>query len=138
MKKGQVQEGITERIEFPNKGIVIVEEEGGQSKCVVKNASVSCVYADEDESGDKAGIIVGQFARGIISTDTASITNCSATDCTVDADRDAGKIIGCLNNDATQSGNRATRVTVSCNNSGVGFTTKTNTNIKNEIVGRVA
>ena len=39
MKKGQVYEGIVEKIEFPNKGIVIVEEEDGkQSKCIVKNA----------------------------------------------------------------------------------------------------
>ena len=39
MKKGQVYEGIVEKIEFPNKGIVIVEEEIGKpSKCIVKNA----------------------------------------------------------------------------------------------------
>ena len=34
MKKGQVYEGIVERVDFPNKGIVRVEEEA----CVVKNS----------------------------------------------------------------------------------------------------
>jgi len=42
MKKGQIAEGIVERIEFPNKGVVRVEEtmENGEKKtsyCVVKN-----------------------------------------------------------------------------------------------------
>ena len=42
MKKGQIVEGIVERIEFPNKGVVRVEEllENGEKKtsyCVVKN-----------------------------------------------------------------------------------------------------
>ena len=35
MKKGQVFEGIIEKVEFPNKGIVIVEEEG--KNVIVKN-----------------------------------------------------------------------------------------------------
>ena len=34
MKKGQVYEGVVERIDFPNKGIVKV----GEDVCVVKNA----------------------------------------------------------------------------------------------------
>ena len=42
MKKGQIVEGIVERIEFPNKGVVRVEEttENGEKKtsyCIVKN-----------------------------------------------------------------------------------------------------
>ena len=105
--------------------------------CVVDRAAVSCIYADADESGDKAGIIVGQFARTKNATAVASIKNCRAVDCTVDADRDAGRIIGCLDNDPTQTGNSATRVEVSCNNSGAGKSEKTGTNITNGIVGRV-
>ena len=35
MKKGQVYEGLIEKVEFPNKGIVSVEEE--QNKVIVKN-----------------------------------------------------------------------------------------------------
>ena len=34
MKKGQVYEGIVERVDFPNKGIVKV----GEDTCVVKNS----------------------------------------------------------------------------------------------------
>ena len=36
MKKGQVLEGIVERVVFPNKGIVSVE--GEEQKVIVKNA----------------------------------------------------------------------------------------------------
>ena len=35
MKKGQVYEGLIEKVEFPNKGIVSVE--GEESKVIVKN-----------------------------------------------------------------------------------------------------
>ena len=34
MKKGQIIEGTVERIDFPNKGIVVTEE----GSCMVKNA----------------------------------------------------------------------------------------------------
>ena len=38
MKKGQILEGIAERVDFPNKGIIKVKEEDGrESVCVVKN-----------------------------------------------------------------------------------------------------
>ncbi|MBD5550564.1 MAG: 23S rRNA (uracil(1939)-C(5))-methyltransferase RlmD [Lachnospiraceae bacterium] len=38
MKKGQVLEGIVERVDFPNKGIVKVKEENGEEAvCLVKN-----------------------------------------------------------------------------------------------------
>lgn len=55
MKKGQVYEGIVERIEFPNKGIVIVQEENGESgKCVVKNAL----------PGQKVRFLVNKLRKG--------------------------------------------------------------------------
>ena len=39
MKKGQIFEGIIERVDFPNKGLVKVEEEGKDARYVtVKNA----------------------------------------------------------------------------------------------------
>ncbi|MBQ4541268.1 MAG: hypothetical protein IJA23_00290, partial [Clostridia bacterium] len=106
------------------------------SKAEVKNASASCVYLDADESGDKVGIIVGQFARTNSASATASISGCKATDCTVDADRDAGQLIGCLDNVDSCTSCTATRVTVTWNESGKNITAKTNTNIKNEKVGR--
>ena len=38
MKKGQILEGIVERVDFPNKGIVrTVEENGEEAFCLVKN-----------------------------------------------------------------------------------------------------
>ena len=50
MKKGQVYEGIVERIDFPNKGIVIVDNE----KCVVKNAL----------PGQKVRFLVNKLRKG--------------------------------------------------------------------------
>ncbi len=38
MKKGQIFEGDVKNIDFPNKGIVIVDEDGKESRVVVKNA----------------------------------------------------------------------------------------------------
>ena len=38
MKKGQILEGIVERVDFPNKGVVKVREENGEEAvCIVKN-----------------------------------------------------------------------------------------------------
>ncbi len=38
MKKGQILEGIVERVDFPNKGVVRVREENGEEAvCIVKN-----------------------------------------------------------------------------------------------------
>ncbi len=37
MRKGEIYEGIVERVLFPNKGVVKVETEEGSEKCVVKN-----------------------------------------------------------------------------------------------------
>lgn len=34
MKKGQIIEGVVERVDFPNKGIVVC----GEGACIVKNA----------------------------------------------------------------------------------------------------
>lgn len=55
MKKGQVYEGIVEKIDFPNKAIVIVEEENGTvGKCVVKNAL----------PGQKVRFLVNKLRKG--------------------------------------------------------------------------
>ena len=111
-----------------NCGVVI-------EKCTVKNASVSCIYANAEESGDKAGLIAGYVSSR---NGGSQIKNCKAYDSTVDADRDAGQLIGGMAAATTQTGNTATRVSVTWNESGKNITAKTNTNIKNEIVGRVA
>ena len=39
MKKGNQYEGIIDKIEFPNKGIMIIEEESGKTeRLMIKNA----------------------------------------------------------------------------------------------------
>jgi hypothetical protein len=90
--------------------------------CHVTNATVTSTYYDEDNSGDKAGVIAG-------TTGSNYITNCSATNSTVTAGRDAGQIVGAA--DASKvTGCNVTNVTVTWD--GVGA----NTNIRNELVGR--
>ena len=107
------------------------------TNCHVKNSKVDCVYANDDDSGDKAGAIAGHIAKGLYQEDSASITNCSVENTEVKADRDAGKVIGCLSNGATQSNNTANQVTVVWNESG-NTPSKSNTNITDDIVGRIA
>lgn len=107
------------------------------TNCHVKNSKVNCVYANDDDSGDKAGAIAGHIAKGLLEGDNASVSNCTAQNTQVSADRDGGQLIGCLANGATQNDNSATSVTVSWNESG-NTENKSNTNITNDIVGRVA
>lgn len=55
MKKGQIFEGIIERVDFPNKGFVKVEEEGKDARYVtVKNAV----------PGQKVRFIINKFKKG--------------------------------------------------------------------------
>jgi len=112
------------------------------SNCMVRNAYVNCMYANDDESGDKAGAVVGHIAKGTRQGDAASITNCIVIDSEVQADRDAGQVIGCLSNGAVSENNMAEgNVNVSCNNSSEGLAQpdydKSGTNITNDIIGRV-
>ncbi len=94
--------------------------------CHVENAEVSCIYANDDESGDKAGAIMGA-THGVIN-------NCSVKNTAIDADRDAGQIVGCLiDTAASQEGNTVVNVTVTDNN----INQTPNENIKNEPVGRI-
>ena len=69
MKKGQVYEGIVEKIDFPNKGIVIVDNE----KCVVKNAL----------PGQKVRFLVNKLRKGkaegrLVRTDEVSALECGS------------------------------------------------------------
>ncbi len=112
------------------------------SNCIVRNAYVNCTYANDDESGDKAGAVVGHIAKGTRQGDAASITNCIVIDSEVRADRDAGQVIGCLSNGAVSENNMVEgNVTVSCNNSSNGLAeagyNKSGTNINNDIIGRI-
>ncbi len=94
--------------------------------CSVSNAKISCKYHNEDDSGDKAGALVGLLQQG-------TATNCSATDSTVSAGRDAGQLFGCLAGYTTLTyltECEATNVVVSHDGTGEG------TNIQNEVFGR--
>ena len=110
------------------------------NNCSVENANINCSYINDDESGDKAGLIVGYI--GSTKFRTSSVTNCSGKNSTVSADRDAAQLIGAMAKAGTQSGNTAINVIVEWNESSTGFVdssyTKENTNIKNEIVGKVS
>lgn len=107
------------------------------TNCHVKNSKVNNIYDNEDDSGDKAGAIAGHFARGVLEGDAARLTNCSVENTVIKADRDAGQVVGCLSNGAIQLDNVAYEVIVSWNETG-NVENKSNTNIKNDIVGRIA
>lgn len=106
------------------------------TNCRVEDAEINCTYDNVDDSGDKAGAIVGFFSLG----ESATISGCSAEECLVKADRDAGQLIGCLNGGAIQTNNRVEEVSVVWNQSGshVLDYEKDGTNINNSIVGRIA
>ncbi len=98
--------------------------------CDVVDGHVSCTLLNEDENGDKAGIITGYC-------DDADITYCNVSNSTVSASRDAGQLIGAeKNNQASNgeeditTGNEAINVVVTWNETGTGR------NIENELVGR--
>ena len=94
--------------------------------CTVSNATVSCVFDNEGDSGDKAGAIVGLLQN-------TKATYCTAYNSTVSASRDAGQLFGCVSGkDASYSQCScpiANNVVVSWNGLGRG------TNINQSIVG---
>ena len=92
--------------------------------CHVTNANVSCTYANKDASGDKAGALIGN------ATVATPVKNCTATESTISAARDAGQLIG-AGKEANVTECTATNVTVKNNNTGTGA------NIRNEVIGRL-
>ena len=104
---------------------------GEIKNCHVVDSAVNCVYVDGTEHGGKAGAIAGQVAAGVV-------TNCSAKDVTVKANRDAGQLIGNVvrvEGKDVSTGNTANNVSVSWNQSG-GSSENSNTNIKNDLIGK--
>ena len=105
----------------------------------VTKSNVNCTFKDLNDSGDKASTIVA-FIRNSSTCDTY-VKNCSAKISVVQADRDAGQIIGCFEKLATSStsyteqDNTATDVLVSWNSTGA-TPNKSCTNIRNDIIGR--
>ena len=106
----------------------------------VNNAGVNCVFKDENDSGDKAGTIAGFIGNS--EYEGAYIRNCSALNSIVQADRDAGQLVGCFfyHADGTQPScveelNTATGVSVSWNATGA-VPGSSGTNLSNAHIGR--
>ena len=95
------------------------------SNCHVVGATVTAKHANDDACGDKVGVIVGHAGNtGVL------VENCTATDCVVNAGRDAGQIAG-----AAMVAN-----VVNCSAENVTVTATgecTGANIKEEVIGRV-
>ena len=108
--------------------------------CHANNVFVTCVNANDDENGDKAGAVVAHVQN--TRENNAKIKNCTASNSSVNAGRDAGQVVGCLstNNysgttEATAEGLTATNVIVKDNNGVQKSDNKDN--IKNEPIGRI-
>ena len=103
-------------------GAIVGYLSGGISGCTVKNSSIVCTNKNSEANGDKAGLITG-YINGTQGT----VTNCTGSNSTVQAYRDAGQLVGAAK--STQvSGCTATNVTVT----GTG-----GSNIRNEVIGRL-
>lgn len=98
--------------------------------CKVLNASVNCVYLNDEESGDKAGIICGYASGG-------NFERCSAENCVVKADRNAGQLIG-FGADPSVIDCEVTQVSVEWNHSseGVEGYIKGGIGIVQELIGK--
>ncbi len=109
-----------------NVAVIVGYLYGNVSKCQVLNATVEGFHANGDACGDKVGVIVGYVGDAVVS-------DCSATDCTVSAGRDAGQIAGCATGATMNKVENctATRVTVSANG-----TCPKEANVNNAIIGR--
>lgn len=94
--------------------------------CSVSNAAISCTNANDDANGDKAGVIAGN----VTAEPETKVTDCSASESTVTAYRDAGQVVGAALT-ANVTGCTATNVTVS------GTADSQNSNITNDVIGRV-
>ena len=111
--------------------------------CHAKNVTVSCTYANDDESGDKAGVVIGFISN--TANESSIIKNCSAYSSNVNADRDAGRVLGCLsvNNYGTETTVNYENLTsdlsvnVSWNQTGDGIKSSSGTNITQDVIGRI-
>lgn len=94
------------------------------SNCSVNDAKVTAIHKNNNNCGDKVGVIVGYAGNA-----GSVVVNCSATKCTVAAGRDAGQIAGAARTEVV-TGCTATNVTVSATKGCTGA------NIKQDIIGR--
>ncbi len=102
----------------------ITQETALVEKCHVTGANVTCTKANNDADGDKAGALIGN------ATVATPVKDCTASNSTVSAGRDAGQLIG-AGREANVTGCSATNVTVTANGTGTGA------NVRNEVIGRL-
>ena len=97
---------------------------GKISNCHVANANITCKHANDDACGDKCGLIAGYAG------DESKFTDCSASNSTVTAGRDAGQLIG-AGYSASMSNGSADNVAVTATGECTGA------NINANLIGRV-
>ena len=97
---------------------------GKISNCHVTNANIVCKHVNDDACGDKCGLIAGY------SGNESRFSECSASNSTVTAGRDAGQLLG-LGYNVSVSNCSATNVTVTATGECTG------NNINEAIIGRV-
>lgn len=83
---------------------------GTVSGVTVTNSTVTNTHLSDAACGDKAGAIVGFF---IEDSDNNNMTNCSASNCTIKACRDAGQLVGAAKSNVVNNNSTADSVTVS-------------------------
>lgn len=77
--------------------------------CTVKNATIKAPHVNDALCGDKVGGIVGFLTTG----EGLKVSNCTVSDTTIQAGRDAGQVVGCVDNGgAIVEGCTANNVTV--------------------------
>ncbi len=104
---------------------------GSITNCHVVDAVVDCKYANDEETGDKCGAIVGYYFQAVLD-------NCSATNSAITAGRDAGQLAGAV--DGGSGDNKGATVTPTCIAKNVSVkpnNSYTGVRINELIVGRV-
>ena len=95
-------------------GTILAQGYAKVEGCNVKDATVICtpeLLGDEWDNGDKAGGVVGKISE-CNNNGVYGVINCSATDVTVTAYRDAGGILGYAGNYADVKNNSVINVTM--------------------------
>ena len=96
-------------------------------QCTVENVTINAPHYSDDLCGDKVGGVVG-----FLGTNATQIKDCTVTNSTITAGRDAGQVVGCAESGSTVTNCTVNNVSVSALESNP----CTGANINNTIVGR--
>ncbi len=99
--------------------------------CTVDNARVTSTYADDDNSGDKAGGLVGYVQDG------CAITSCTVSNSEVKAARDLGGIVGMLEVSSGYGNEQRPSTATNCTIKDVKLTITSNKRTVKAIAGRL-